>query len=196
MTGGKPIAHFERKYDIHPDGRVWNKGKECWQALRQNDNGYWIVQLNMNGRVEQLLIHRVVALHYLPNPYGHPQVNHIDGDKSHNWLENLEWISREGNIQHSLEIGLRAGFMSIPEKEALLLRALAGEKISDIAEPIRRHPVVLSKMLRTLAERTGRANLWEITMKQRRKNAALRNLEKINARDSSGSEDPVHQEGR
>lgn len=196
MNGGKPIAHFERKYDIHPDGRVWNKGKECWQTLRENGNGYWIVQLKMNGKAEQLLVHRVVALHFLPNPYDHPQVNHIDGDKSNNQLVNLEWVSREQNIQHSLEIGLRAGFMSIPEKETLLVRVLAGEKVADLAEPIGRHPVVLSKMLRMLAERTGRGTVWETAMKQRRKDAALRNLEKINTRDSNGSEDSVRQESR
>lgn len=180
MSIGKPIAHFERKYDIHPDGRVWNKGKNAWHSQTQNPNGYMKVHLKMNGKEEQLLVHRVVALHFLPNPYEHPQVNHMDGDKTNNHVENLEWMSREQNIQHSLEIGLRSGFMSHSEKEALLLRVLGGELISALASEIGRGQEALSKMLRVHAERTQRANAWTQQMKERRLHAALRNLAKIN----------------
>lgn len=176
-----PIAHFERKYAVHPSGKIWNKGKEAWQALTQNPNGYMKVQLKMNGKLSQQLVHRVVALHFLPNPYGHEQVNHIDGDKTNNAVSNLEWVSREENIQHSLATGLRAGFMSQEEKREFLERVLAGEIVGDIAEEIGRHPVSLSKMLRTQAIRDNRENEWTKTMKERRKNAALRNLQRINS---------------
>ena len=192
MNTGKPIAHFERKYDIHADGRVWNKGKNHWQSQTQNPNGYMKVQLQLNGVKEQLLVHRLVALHFLPNPYGHPQVNHINGDKTNNTVENLEWVSQEENIQHSLETGLRAGFMSSSEKETFLMRVFAGEFPSAIATEIGRHPVVLSKMLRIHAEKTDRGPQWATIMKQRRRDAALRNLEKINLGNPPRGEDPIH----
>lgn len=176
-----PIAHFERKYLISRDGRVWNQGKKEWKAQTEQPNGYMKVDLKMNGKHEQALVHRLVGLHFIPNPYGHPIVNHKDGIKSHNWEDNLEWTNEVGNSQHALETGLRAGFMSFDEKQMFLDRVLAGEIVGDIASEIGRHPVSLSKMLRIHAERNNQGELWAVTMKQRRKNAALRNLEKINA---------------
>jgi hypothetical protein len=191
MISGKPIAHFERKYIIHPNGQVWNLGKNSWQTQTQNPNGYMKVQLKLNGRHDQLLVHRVVALHFIPNPYGHPQVNHLNGDKTHNDVSNLEWVSREENIQHSLATGLRAGFMSIPEKEELLTRIFNGEQVQAVATEIGRHPVVLSKMLRNHATKIGRDIDWTQMMKQRRKDAAVRNLDQINARNTGRGEDQL-----
>lgn len=183
MTSAKPIAHFERKYSIHPDGRVWNHGKEAWQSQTMNPNGYMKVQLQMNGECSQLLVHRLVALHFLPNPYGHEQVNHIDGDKTNNAVGNLEWVSREQNIQHSLKAGLRRGFMSPEERRPLLDRVLAGEMIGPIADEIGRGREVLTKMLRDQAIKDGRQDDWSAAMKQRRRDAAIRNIQGFNSRD-------------
>lgn len=175
-----PIANFERKYEIAPDGRVWNKNKDDWQTLTQNPNGYMKAQLSLNGKKDQLLVHRLVARHFIPNPYNHPQVNHIDGDKTNNTVGNLEWVDRSQNIQHSLREGLRKGYMSPREKRHYLQRVLQGEVISDIASEIGRHPVSLSKMLRTQATKDGLEGKWTRAMKERRRNAALKNLERIN----------------
>ena len=101
--------------------------------------------------------------------------------KSHNWEDNLEWTDEVGNAQHALETGLRAGFMSFDEKQTYLDRVFSGEIVGAIADEIGRHPVSLSKMLRTHAERNAQGELWTVAMKKRRKDAALRNLEKINA---------------
>lgn len=49
--------------------------------------------------------HRLVAEHFIPNPNGLPEVNHIDCDKSHNFVDNLEWISRRDNELHSRVCG-------------------------------------------------------------------------------------------
>lgn len=192
MNTSRPIAHFEEKYVIHITGQVWNKGKHVWQAQTQNPNGYMKVLLSLNGERKQFLVHQLVARHFLPNPYDHEQVDHIDGNKTNNDISNLEWVSRSENIQRSLEIGLRKGFMSLDDKFVLLGRVLAGEALKALAEETGRHPVVLSKMLRSAAEKCGRSGEWVETMKQRRKDAAIRNLERINHRDPerSGSLDP------
>lgn len=171
-----PIANFERKYLIYPDGTVWNLAKEAWQAQTENPNGYMKVLLSLNGVKEQLLVHRLVALHFLPNPYGHPQVNHRNGNKRHNAVTNLEWCSRSENIQHSLKTGLRQGFMSPDEKRALIKRVLAGELIRDLAVETGRGEESLSGMLRRRAEQDGRKNEWTQEMKRRRKLVAIRNI--------------------
>ena len=175
-----PIARFERKYLISNNGLVWNLGKEIEQPQYVVD-GYKHVHLKMNGEHLQIGVHRLVALHFIPNPYQHPLVNHLDGIKSHNKQTNLEWADHIRNAQHALEYGLRAGFMSHTEKSALVLRVLSGELIRDIAFSIGRREESLSGMLRRHAEKTGVGEAWSEEMKRRRKNVAIRNLEKVNA---------------
>lgn len=52
-------------------------------------------------------LHRLVAEHFIPNPEGHPQVNHIDGNRYNNTVENLEWVSASENVLHAYSTGLK-----------------------------------------------------------------------------------------
>ena len=52
-------------------------------------------------------LHRVVAEAFIPNPHGYDQVNHINGDKSDNRAQNLEWCNAQQNMDHSIRTGLR-----------------------------------------------------------------------------------------
>lgn len=180
----QPIANFEIKYLISNVGIVWNLGKEKEQS-QYNVDGYRHVHLKLNGQYLQISVHRLVALHFLPNPYQHPIVNHIDGNKSHNKLSNLEWASSEQNVQHALEMGLRSGFMPLDTKRSLLLRVLEGELIRSLAQETGRREETLSGMLRRTAERDGLQNEWKTEMKRRRTLVAIRNLEQINSGNSS-----------
>ena len=180
MTSSTPVANFERKYVIHSNGQIWNLEKHDWQTTSMNPNGYFKVVLCLNGK-HQFLVHQLVALHFLPNPYGYKQVNHKDGNKANNAVSNLEWVSASGNIQHSLKLGLRSGFMASSEKHDLLLRVLAGELIRDIAKEIGRREESLSGMLRRYAHENGLGENWSAEMPQRRKDVAVRNLASINA---------------
>jgi hypothetical protein len=180
MTDLVPIAHFELKYQISPQGGIWNLEKQTWQAQTQNPNGYLKVQLSLNGKKDQLLVHRLVAKHFLPNPYDCDQVNHKNGDKTDNCVENLEWMTQRQNIQHSLETSLRAGYMPIKTKLELVERVLGGELILDLARKCGRQPESLSGMLRRAADEHGMGDAWKQEMKRRRTVVAIRNLEKIN----------------
>ena len=50
--------------------------------------------------------HRLVALHFIPNPLNKEQVNHIDGNKMNNHVSNLEWVTQEENMRHCMDSGL------------------------------------------------------------------------------------------
>lgn len=66
-------------------------------------NNYTYVKLGSKS----YLLHRLVALTYIPNPENKPQINHIDGVKTNNLLFNLEWATASENIQHAVDTGLR-----------------------------------------------------------------------------------------
>lgn len=92
----KPIPGAEA-YEISNMGKVRFCKSKRYQQTYVN-NGYEIVRLmacNKNVR-----IHRAVALAFIPNPENKPQVNHIDGNKLNNNVENLEWTTASENMQH------------------------------------------------------------------------------------------------
>lgn len=62
---------------------------------------YSYVVLSKDGRTTNALVHRLVASAFISNPNRKPEVNHIDGDKNHNYVSNLEWVTSKENIQHS-----------------------------------------------------------------------------------------------
>lgn len=68
--------------------------------------GYLRVGLSCNGKFKTLLIHRLVALAFIPCVNNKLEVNHIDGDKSNNKINNLEWCNRNENLIHSFKNGL------------------------------------------------------------------------------------------
>lgn len=69
-------------------------------------NGYQFVALSENGTVTQKLLHRIVATAFLPNPLNKAYVNHKDGNKVNNHVDNLEWVTPTENAQHAILTGL------------------------------------------------------------------------------------------
>lgn len=171
------VANHEL-YTIYEDGRIHSGKLDIFLKSRPNDNGYHIVTLDG----EQLLLSRLVALHFIPNPYGHPQVNHKDGNKDRNQKDNLEWVTCERNAQHALETGLRKGFVHVDVKRSMLARALAGEFVADLAIEVGNHPNTLNRMLRVQADKDGLTDQWRAEAKRKRSVTATKNLEAINAR--------------
>jgi hypothetical protein len=67
-------------------------------------NGYDQVQLRQDGKSSSLLVHRIVAAAFLPNPDGLPVVHHIDACRHNNHVDNLEWTCYSGNMRHHHEL--------------------------------------------------------------------------------------------
>lgn len=94
-------------YSITQDGRVFNKhGREMKQF--DNGKGYLLVNLRHNGKSFSKAVHRIVAEVYLPTIEGKREVNHLDGDKQNNSVDNLEWCNRSENLLHCYKIGGRS----------------------------------------------------------------------------------------
>lgn len=69
--------------------------------------GYMLVTLcGDSGKRQNKRVHRLMVEAFIPNPENHPQVNHKDGDKLNNILDNLEWCTAQRNSQHAVDLGL------------------------------------------------------------------------------------------
>lgn len=130
------MPRIYRKYDlsdyiITKSGDVINKHNGHKVKPQPNAKGY--LRFGVGGK--QLFVHRVVATLYIPNPDNLPQVNHKDGNKLNNSVENLEWVTNQQNRDHAIKKHLH----------------LMGEKCSwsklkySQVDFIRKHPEITNK---------------------------------------------------
>lgn len=96
----------ETNYEIYDDGRCFNKKTQKFLKGSIKNTGYKMVLLTIDGKKKDYSLHRLVAENFLPNPENKPYVNHIDGNKTNNCIENLEWITPRDNIKHVVDTGL------------------------------------------------------------------------------------------
>ena len=95
------IKGYEGLYEIFPNGVIINS-QTGW-ALQGNINsyGYRVVSLMKNGQKKDYKVHRLLAQAFIPNPNNYRCINHIDGNKQNNSLDNLEWCTHGQNTAHA-----------------------------------------------------------------------------------------------
>lgn len=97
------------KYLINKNGYLiclQKKGSNKFLKSRIDRAGYSTVRLNKNGQSSTQFVHRLLAAAFIPNPKNKPFINHINGIKIDNRLENLEWVTHAENIKHAYKTGL------------------------------------------------------------------------------------------
>ena len=93
----KDIAGYEGLYGITSCGKVWSYRNKKFLKQYKDKYGYSYVQVVVNYQRKVIKIHRAVAEAYIPNPDGLETVDHIDGNKDHNYIGNLQWMTRADN---------------------------------------------------------------------------------------------------
>lgn len=113
-----PIEGYEDSYEISSTGKVrsmdrytktWNGQvfkKGVIKKAKPDKDGYFKVWLSKESKKKPFFVHRLLAMHFIPNPHAFPVVNHIDGNKQNNNLSNLEWCTHSHNTKHSFALGL------------------------------------------------------------------------------------------
>lgn len=103
------VNNISTSYYITEDGKCYNSITGKWLKGQKNKNGYFSYILTLpDGSKKRLYAHRLVALAYIPNNNRNKnQINHKDGNKLNNNVENLEWVTQKENQQHALTNDLR-----------------------------------------------------------------------------------------
>ena len=103
----RDVRGYEGRYQVSTKGRVRNR---FGRVLKPNTKSprYYTVRLYLGRRdeYEDRLIHRLVAETFLVKPSDRHEVNHIDGDRYNNSVENLEWVTHRENMMHAVRAGL------------------------------------------------------------------------------------------
>ncbi len=134
MCNYKDILNFEKYYQISDTGEIKSlkrtvispKGKRVVneRILRQfiHPMGYCQVILRKNGKDYRFQVHRLVAIAFIPNPEKKLTVNHINGIKTDNRVQNLEWATMTEQIVHAYSIGLKSMHKTILEAKKAALK--------------------------------------------------------------------------
>jgi len=124
-----PVEGYEGLYEVSDFARVRSLGprrRGNSKLIKQQtiSKGYLFVALSKDGKVKTTSLHRTVAKAFIPNPLNLPQVNHIDGNKLHNLIPNLEWVTHQQNMTHAQVTGLLK-----PRGEDNILHKLTNEDV-------------------------------------------------------------------
>ena len=115
----KDVVGYEDRYQISSLGRIKSKTRKTkfgrgWRVYEEqiikpaeDKDGYLKVGLSKDGKKSRFFVHRIIATSFIKNPSELPVVNHIDGDKQNNQIENLEWVTHSENVLHAFKTGLK-----------------------------------------------------------------------------------------
>ena len=126
----KDVKGFEKSNEISSLGRLRTKDrlikhskfgtanlKRRYKKFRLNRDGYLRCNIKENGKSKDLTMHRIIAQAFIPNPKNYRNINHINGIKTDNRIENLEWCTSSQNIQHAVKTRLVK--TKLTDKEAI-----------------------------------------------------------------------------
>lgn len=114
----KDIIGYEGLYTISSDGRVFSKNGE--RKLMTANTSYPVVDLYKNNKRKTCTVHRLLAIHFIENPKNLLTVNHKNGIRNDNRLENLEWCTQQDNVLHAFRVlGRKNNFQTNHPKPSL-----------------------------------------------------------------------------
>lgn len=126
------IKGYEGLYQLTRRGEVYSFVSHKILKPQLTRFGYLRVQLWKDGKQKKFLLHRLIAIHFIPNPNTLPHINHKKGVKIDNRISKLEWCTAKENMQHAHRTGLKHGmkgkrnpmYKAIPSKHSRSKKAI------------------------------------------------------------------------
>ena len=129
LESWKDIPNYEGIYKVSNCGAILSVQRQALakggkfrivpekiMSFYTDQYGYIITGLCKNSLVKNKKVHRLVALAFIPNPHNKPSINHKDGNKTNNYVDNLEWVTPQENTDHANHLGL-LNFINAPKGE-------------------------------------------------------------------------------
>ena len=128
----KPVKDLEGLYEVDDKGNVYSLprlkrtptttylSKERKLKPYNNGYGYMLVDMRKDGKRYFRLVHKLVAEAFIPNPNNLPQINHKDGNKANNCIDNLEWCTCSENQLHAFKHNLKPQGSNHPKSKLSL----------------------------------------------------------------------------
>lgn len=126
----KDIKGYEGYYQISNNGCIKSSKTNKIMSSTKDTKGYYKITLSKNGKCKTLRVHRIIAEAFVDKIEGKDFINHIDGDRGNNLINNLEWVSKSENAIHSYVI----------LKNKTSNRGLTDERIKEIKKYLRDNP--------------------------------------------------------
>lgn len=150
----KDIAGYEGLYQVSNIGRIKSLPKKTYnphcshsltktKILKASKNNYGYITTHF--RKKTIKVHRLVALAFIPNPNNKPKVNHKNGIKTDNRVENLEWCTQLENVIHGYETGLTV----VPRGEKAYHAKLTNKQVLEIKELTANTSILLKSIAQT-----------------------------------------------
>lgn len=107
MQHWKPSPVFPDRYLISDKGELYSIESDKLLKPELTSKGYYRYYLNRNGEERKMKAHRLVALAFIPNPNGKPQIDHINNVKTDNRVSNLKWCDNRENANNPITLEAR-----------------------------------------------------------------------------------------
>ena len=140
---------YPEKYSADSNGFIFNKITGRRIKAFKNPRGYLVNTISIKGKRKSFSLHKAILYSFIPEPFEDAQVNHKDGNKENNSLNNLEWVTASENMKHAIdELGFKPNSAASCKKIVVFPENKVFNSVTECAEYFNTNINCISRVLR------------------------------------------------